>query len=698
MNEPLCHRRLCPPALLVRQIFITVVILMTASRATPAEQQTELAGKLMPLIETHQGSVAVSVLHLKTGDRFDYRSTEVMPTASLIKLPVMIEAYRQMAAGRLSAETTIRLKTEDQVPGSGILTKHFGAGSQLTLRDAIRLMIAYSDNTATNLVIDQIGLSATAKTMQQLGYPETKLHSKVYRGSDTIFPERSREYGLGSTTSADIVSLLQRLHRRELVSPAYSDLMLEHLRACEATAQLPRLLPDGVDVAHKSGAVSAARCDAGIIFSRSGPLAVCTLTSRNEDRRWTPDNAAELLNARIARAVYDHFNPAGGNVPAEKTTLQQGDFGRQVESLQRTLNARMNPSPELSVDGDFGPATKTALVQFQTVHGLAADGIVRRETWQQLGPLLTQATPVPAPATVNDEQLAVQPADALDGRPFVTCKAWAAEAIGDDTPNLRIGGHRADEPLEIASTTKVMTAFLVLRYAHEHPDVLAEQLTFSRRADRTRGSTSGIAAGESLPVAEALYGLLLPSGNDAAVALAEHFGHRLAAPTEDSEDVHDTDPLPLFVATMNAAAEELGMSQTTFRNPHGLTHREHRSTVADLLKLATAALQVPRFRDYIATRQRGCTVTGAAGYRRHVMWRNTNRLLSIDGYQGVKTGTTPTAGACLISLCRRDNRELLLVTLGSASTQSRYADSRNLFRWAWQQTSAQQRSGGPGAP
>ena len=70
------------------------------------------------------------------------------------------------------------------------------------------------------------------------------------------------------------------------------------------------------------------------------------------------------------------------------------------------------------------------------------------------------------------------------------------------------------------------------------------------------------------------------------------------------------------------------------------------------------------------------------------MWRNTNRLLKIDGYAGVKTGTTDNAGACLISLSQRDNKELLLVILGSASTESRYTDSRNLFRWAWNQVAS----------
>lgn len=683
MNNSLTHRRLCSFACFV------ILVILTTCRTASAEPQEELASRLTPLIEGHRGQVAVSVLHLDTGIRFDYRSAHVMPTASLIKLPIMIEAYRQIAAGRLAADSTIVLQEQDKVPGSGILTKHFREGSRLTLRDAIQLMIAFSDNTATNLVIDQTGLAATTKTMVTLGCPETKLHSKVYRGSDTLFPERSQRYGLGSTTAADIISLLERLHKRELISPEYSDLMLQHLKDCEATDQMPRLLPDGVEIAHKSGAVSNARCDAGIIYSAGGPLAICTLTCENQDRRWSTDNAAELLNARIAKAVFDHFNPPDPTAPAAKTTLQQGDFGRQVEYLQRTLNARMNPSLQLSVDGDFGPATADAVVQFQTAHNITADGVVGPETWEQLSPILTQATPVPAPAIVNAATLAVERADERQGRPFVTCSAWAAQTIGAESAGRRIGGHNADASREIASTTKVMTAWLVLRYAQQHPDVLDERITFSRRADQTRGSTAGIAQGESLPVREALYGLLLPSGNDASVALAEHFGHRLAADNGADAD-GSADPLPLFVAAMNVAAAELEMTQTTFRNPHGLTHPEHRSTASDLLKLAQAALQLPDFRAYISTRQRGCTVTGAAGYRRHVMWRNTNRLLKIDGYQGVKTGTTPTAGACLISLSRRDEREVLLVTLGSASTESRYTDARNLFRWAWQQISAEE--------
>ena len=86
------------------------------------------------------------------------------------------------------------------MPGSGILTSHFTAGARFTLRDAVRLMIAFSDNTATNLVLDAVGIGSTAATMETMGYPNTKIHSKVFRRDTSVFPERSKQFGLGSTT------------------------------------------------------------------------------------------------------------------------------------------------------------------------------------------------------------------------------------------------------------------------------------------------------------------------------------------------------------------------------------------------------------------------------------------------------------------------------------------------------------------
>jgi serine-type D-Ala-D-Ala carboxypeptidase (penicillin-binding protein 5/6) len=184
--------------------------------------------------------------------------------------------------------------------------------------------------------------------------------------------------------------------------------------------------------------------------------------------------------------------------------------------------------------------------------------------------------------------------------------------------------------------------------------------------------------------------------------LAEHFGARWHAadngsnPAEPSEEELPEVALAdhageqserRFVALMNAEAARLGMSATQFANPHGLTAPGHHASAADLLRLARAAMQLPRFADYVNTRRRGCEVEGPGGYRRYVVWNNTNQLLHIEGYEGIKTGTTTAAGACLVSSVRRGDEHLLAVVLGAESSGGRYVDTRNLYRWVWQQRS-----------
>ena len=288
-------------------------LIVSALLFTPlsaAFAQESLEARLMPLINAHRGEVAVAVKHLKTGETFNYRPNEQQSTASLIKFPVMVEAYRQSVEAKLDLGKTVTLRNADKVPGSGILTDHFSDGASFALRDAIRLMIAYSDNTATNLVLDQIGIGATAACMEKLGYPHTKIHSKVFRRETSVFPERSVQFGLGSTTAAEMIGLLESLYKEELVSPAASREMLAHLKKCEDKQKFPRFLPAGTVVAFKTGSVNESRTAAGILYTKNGPIALCVLTAKNTDQRWTPDNAGDLLCAEIAREVFQHWNPA----------------------------------------------------------------------------------------------------------------------------------------------------------------------------------------------------------------------------------------------------------------------------------------------------------------------------------------------------------------------------------------------------
>ncbi|MBX3432108.1 MAG: membrane dipeptidase [Pirellulales bacterium] len=679
------------PTLLLQPLRLSTLALAATALAPSLAARAKsipdaLAAELVALAEAHEGDVAIAVKRLPAGDEFAYRADLPMPTASLVKLPLMATAYRAVDAGRLDPQQLLTLRAEDKVPGSGILTEQFSAGLQLSLHDAIHLMIIHSDNTATNLVAEAVGLPETAKYMEELGLPETKLHSLVYRRETSIFPERSQLYGLGSTTAADMVKLLELLDAGKLGSKASTDAMRGHLYACLDRTKLGRFLPPGVKLAHKTGAVNLTRTDAGLIDLPEGRLAICVLTNNNADQSWGAENAAEVLIGKIAAAAYRHYAPNGPAKPTDDgpQTLAMGASGELVAALQRTINARTTPSAGLAVDGDFGPNTESGVRAFQRSRGLPETGIVDAATWEALGPLATEDPKAPEPDALNTAKLPRDPADPLDGPPFTASKAWAI--LDADTGEL-LWGLKPDEPRDMASTTKIMTAYVVLRYAAEHPEILDETVTFSKRADDTIGSTADVRVGEQVSVRELLYGMMLPSGNDATVAFAEHFGARLGSPqpSEPSEISARSAAYDAFVAAMNRTAAELGLAATQFANTHGLTAEGHHASAHDLAKLARAAFELPLFKDVVGTRQRGATVTGPGGYRRNVAWYNTNRLLATEGYYGVKTGTTTAAGACLVSAGERDGRRLIVAVLGAESSESRYADSRNLYRWAWNQ-------------
>ena len=203
---------------------------------------------------------------------------------------------------------------------------------------------------------------------------------------------------------------------------------------------------------------------------------------------------------------------------------------------------------------------------------------------------------------------------------------------------------RADEPLPPASTAKLMTALLSFERAG-----LEDVVTVSAIAAGTEGSRMELSQGEQLTVKQLLYGLLLPSGNDAAVALAEHISGDTAK----------------FVALMNERAQSLGLTGTRFANPHGYDDPLMVSTASDLLRLTQAALRYPVFREIIATSD-----AEIAGHS----LRNTNELLGIlPGADGVKTGTTDRAGECLVASISRHGHRLIAVLLGSSE---RYIDAR----------------------
>ena len=143
--------------------------------------------------------------------------------------------------------------------------------------------------------------------MATLGLKETRINAKVFRADTRIDQERGKKYGLGSTTAREMVKLLDLIDGGKVVSPEACKEMLGHLRACDDKEKMTRLLPPGTVVAHKTGSVNASKTDAGIIYTKGGPVAVCVLTNDNKDQRWVADNEAQVAIGKIAREVYDHF-------------------------------------------------------------------------------------------------------------------------------------------------------------------------------------------------------------------------------------------------------------------------------------------------------------------------------------------------------------------------------------------------------
>lgn len=257
----------------------------------------------------------------------------------------------------------------------------------------------------------------------------------------------------------------------------------------------------------------------------------------------------------------------------------------------------------------------------------------------------------------------------------IAAKAWA---ILDGKTGKVLWGFHETEARPIASTTKIMTAWIILQRADKDPKWLDEEICFSERAAATLGSSCRLKSGERLSVRELLYGLLLPSGNDAAVALAEHFGSRLQSGTSAKDD-----SVRLFVAEMNRQAKAMKLAETTFVDPNGLARKQ--ASARDLAVLSWHAMRNRRFRDYVKTRVHECEVFGEEDTKRRVTWKNTNRLLEDANCDGVKTGTTKAAGACLVASSHRGADHLLVVVLGSTNGDGRYDDTRKLLDWAWEQ-------------
>jgi D-alanyl-D-alanine carboxypeptidase (penicillin-binding protein 5/6) len=221
-----------------------------------------------------------------------------------------------------------------------------------------------------------------------------------------------------------------------------------------------------------------------------------------------------------------------------------------------------------------------------------------------------------------------------------------------------------DAKLPMASTTKIMTTLVAIESGK-----LNEIVKVSNKAANTEGSSIYLRLGEAIKVEELLYGIMLRSGNDASMAVAEHLGGSIEG----------------FVAMMNAKAKEIGALNTSFANPHGLDNPNHYTTAYDLALITSYALRNPKFAEIVKTKRKTISGPPDVDWDRSMM--NKNKMLwQYEGGDGVKTGFTSKAGRCLVSSATRDDWQLCSVVLNCGPM---WQESTNLLNYAFTSFSKQ---------
>jgi len=276
----------------------TGLVLPVADSARPAMEARlgTLAIELKRLANNTPGLVAITVSDAAGRMSVSVNGDWDLPAASVIKVPVMVEVMRQASLGRFSLDREVTLMPEDVDCGSGALCDA-ALGMTFSVRNLMRIMIDNSDNTATNMLIRLVGRENINDTMAGLGLGQTRLGDSIH-----VY-----ERGIRSlrTSTNDMMRLLVMIAGRRLVNEQASDMMLSILAGQRHNDLLPKPLPQGLVVAHKTGTLHDTLNDVGIIDLEGSPYIVCVITTHLADL----DDGARLIR-RVSKAAYDAFSAA----------------------------------------------------------------------------------------------------------------------------------------------------------------------------------------------------------------------------------------------------------------------------------------------------------------------------------------------------------------------------------------------------
>jgi beta-lactamase class A len=281
---------------------------------SPPAHRAQLAGKLQSdlqrLAAGAPGVAGISVVDLSSGQRFGVNEGLVFPQGSAIKIPILIELYRRADLGELKLTDRLPVRRDNQVGGSGLLQYFSDAGSEMSVHDLAVAMIVLSDNSATNILIDRLGMDRVSRTMAELGAGQTKLQRKMIR------PEESAKGNENLSTPAEAADLMVRIARCHLPLATASCAGLKSILEIPKSGAFREPIPASIRVAWKPGGIEGAQTAWGLVDVPGAPYAITIMIN------YGPDDLDAPLR-EISSAVYKYFaqvartTPYGTRVPLE---------------------------------------------------------------------------------------------------------------------------------------------------------------------------------------------------------------------------------------------------------------------------------------------------------------------------------------------------------------------------------------------
>ena len=289
----------------LRSHLLLVGLLLCLCLSAYAQERNSLDARVKAELASFKGKVSLFATNLDTGETYALGADDRVRTASTIKIAVMVEVFARVTEGKAKWTDELVLTKAARYSGSGVLPE-LADGLRLTLRDCVNLMMLVSDNTATNLVLDYVTTDAVNARMESLGFKQIRILRRVGSGGESKAGKEpdNKRFGLGVATPREMVVLMEKLERGEIVSQAVSKEMIDLMKREQSHYAIGRTLSD-TSMATKYGALDRLRSAIGIIYSKKGRIAMAITVDDMPEINWSVDNPGYLLMSRLSLILID---------------------------------------------------------------------------------------------------------------------------------------------------------------------------------------------------------------------------------------------------------------------------------------------------------------------------------------------------------------------------------------------------------